>query len=366
MPTIKEIAKACGVSVATVSNIINDKGRVGDETKARVLKTIEDMNYMPNFVAKNLKTRNTRSIGVIAEDMTVFALPDIIDGITEYCEKEDYQILLVNLRLYKKFQDTYYRDNSYKDIVHQEIRKLMAKQVEGIIYVAAHERLINVLPEDLSVPVAVAYGFTNKPEIPSVVVADVKGAQDLVRYLISCGHKRIGVIAGKKDSLHTQSRLEGYQRALFAGNVLYDPELVVYGEWDRESGYRNTDALIEKKVTAIFCMNDFMAGGAYDRLDELGYKVGCNIAVVGYDNREMACYEKPALTTMGLPLHDIGYCASEVIIRMLKKEESGVKKGIYYVECIPFIRDSVNLYQENDPGTEKQMDEERKYAHEDS
>ena len=95
MPTIKEIAKACNVSVATVSNIINHKGSVGDATRERVEKVIREMNYTPNYVAKNLKTKNTRSIGVIAEDMTVFALPDIIDGITEYCEEADYQILLV-------------------------------------------------------------------------------------------------------------------------------------------------------------------------------------------------------------------------------------------------------------------------------
>ena len=87
MPTIKEIAKACNVSVATVSNIINHKGSVGDATRERVEKVIREMNYTPNYVAKNLKTKNTRSIGVIAEDMTVFALPDIIDGITEYCEE---------------------------------------------------------------------------------------------------------------------------------------------------------------------------------------------------------------------------------------------------------------------------------------
>ena len=86
MPTIKEIAKACNVSVATVSNIINHKGSVGDATRERVEKVIREMYYTPNYVAKNLKTKNTRSIGVIAEDMTVFALPDIIDGITEYCE----------------------------------------------------------------------------------------------------------------------------------------------------------------------------------------------------------------------------------------------------------------------------------------
>ena len=343
MPTIKEIAKASGVSVATVSNIINEKGKVSEETRIRVQKIIEEMNYTPNSVAKNLKTKNSRCIGVIAEDMTVFALPDIIDGITEYCEKEDYQILLVNLRLYKKFEDTYYRSDRYGDIVQREIQKLVAKQVEGIIYVAAHERLINVFPEQLPVPMVVAYGYTSHRGIPSVMVSDEQGARELVKYLISMGHRRIGVIAGKKYSMHTRSRLEGYQRALFEGNVLYDPDLVVYGDWERESGYRNTDYLIEKNVTAIFCMNDFMAGGAYDRLDERKLKVGRDIAVAGYDNREMAEYEKPPLTTMGLPLHDIGYRASEIILDMLKKEEKNTKEAdIYYVDCKPYIRQSVN------------------------
>ncbi|MDO4273570.1 MAG: LacI family DNA-binding transcriptional regulator [Eubacteriales bacterium] len=357
MITIKEIAKICEVSVATVSNIINDKGGVSDETRARVMKVIQEMNYTPNSVAKNLKTKNSRSIGVIAEDMTVFALPDIIDGITEYCEKEDYQILLVNLRLYKKFEDTYYRDNSYKAIVHKEIRKLLSKQVEGIIYVAAHERLINVIPEGMAIPTVVAYGFTNRPEIPSVVVADTKGAMQLVTYLISRGHRKIGVIAGKKDSLHTQSRLEGYQRALFEGGILYDPNLVVYGEWDRASGYRNTDVLVEKNVTAIFCMNDFMAGGAYDRLDELGYKIGKDMAVAGFDNREMAEFEKPPLTTMGLPLHDMGYCASELIIKLVENEKMDTGNGIYYVDCNFFDRESVNQVENNKTHRSAEKDE---------
>lgn len=346
MPTIKEIAKICEVSVATVSNIINDKGRVGEETRQRVMQVIEDTKYTPNVIAKNLKTKNTRSIGVIAEDMTVFAMPDIIDGITEFFEKEDYQILLVNLRLYKKFSDRYYQDNNHKEIVHKEIHKLLSKQVEGIIYVAAHERLINVIPDDLPIPTVVAYGFTNRLEIPSVIVKDVSGAEQLIRHLISFGHKKIGVIAGKKDSIHTQNRLEGYQRALFSGDILYDPGLIVYGDWDRESGYRNADALIRSGVTAIFCMNDFIAGGVYDRLDELGYRVGENIAVVGYDNREMASYEKPPLTTMGLPLHDIGYRAGEVIIHLLRKEDTGGTDGVHEVECIPFPRGSVNRISE--------------------
>lgn len=339
MPTIKDIAKACQVSVATVSNVMNNKGAVGEETRQRVLEVIREMNYTPNVVAKNLKTKNTRSIGVIAEDITVFTFPDILDGITEYCEKENYQILVVNLRLYKKFSDTYYHNDDYMEIVHKEFQKLCSKQVEGIIYIAAHERQLNVIPKNLPVPVVVAYSFVNRPDIPSIVVEDMRGARELVRHMISKGHRCIGVLAGKKDSLHTRSRLEGYQRALFENHILYDPELVVYGDWDRKSGYEKSAELMEKGVTAIFCMNDFMAGGVYDRLYELGLRAGRDIAVAGYDNREMASYERPPLTTMGLPLHDMGYKASECILKMIRNEE--FETGLYPVDCELFIRESV-------------------------
>ncbi|MGL6201320.1 MAG: LacI family DNA-binding transcriptional regulator [Lachnospiraceae bacterium] len=353
MTTIKEIAKACNVSVATVSNIINNKGGVGEKTKKRVRAAIEEMNYTPNHVAKNLKMKHTRSIGVIAEDMTVFSLPDIIDGITEYCEAEEYQILLINLRLYKKFADTYYREDRHVDIVQCEIQKLLAKQVDGIIYVAAHERVINFMPDDLPIPVVVAYGYAENTEIPSVVVDDVSGSYEMAKYLISCGHKKIGLIAGRKDSIHTQARLEGYQKALFDHGLLFDPTLVLYGNWERKNGYENTDLLINKGVTAIFSMNDIMASGVYDRLEELGVEIGRDIAVAGYDNREISGYMKPQLTTIGLPLHDIGYYASEIILKLLRKEEFELKDGIHFVKCNPFIRKSVNKVKPSSEGEDE-------------
>mgnify|MGYP003614688702 CR=1 FL=1 len=102
MVTIKEIAKECNVSVATVSNILNHKPGASDETRRIVMAKIKELNYKPNTVARNLKTKNTRTIGVIVEDMTIFSIPDIVDGITEHCEENNYQILLINLRLFKK------------------------------------------------------------------------------------------------------------------------------------------------------------------------------------------------------------------------------------------------------------------------
>ena len=270
MVTIKEIAKHCNVSIATVSNIINGKPNASKETKERVLQAIEELNYTPNYIAKNLKTRRTRTIGVVVEDITVFCAPEIIDGITKCCEEKGYHILLTNLRLYKKFGDSYYDNEKFFQMVRREVKELIAKQVDGIVYVTAHERALKCLPENLTVPASMAYGYTKSDHYPSVVVDDKKGAYEIVNYVISMGHKNIGVITGKERSIHTHDRLLGYQKALYDHSLFFNPDAIVEGGWTREGGYAATDRLLEQNVTAIFCMNDIMAGGVYDRLEELG------------------------------------------------------------------------------------------------
>ena len=342
MATIKELAKYCGVSVATVSNILNSKPGASEKTRKLVLEMAEKLNYTPNIVAKNLKMQKTRSIGVIAEDMTIFSIPDIIDGITDYCQRQDYQILLTNLRLFKKYNDTYYNRDDYYGLVRQEIKKLMEKQVEGIIYVAAHERVIHCIPDNLTIPAVMAYGYSKSGKIPSVVVDDIHGATEIIQYLINHGHKKIGIITGKPDSLHAQARLVGYQKVLFENGILYDPGLVAEGDWTRESGYLCATELLKKGVSAIFAMNDLMAGGVYDRVEELKQTIGSDVSVTGFDGRELSGYYHPPLTTVSLPLHDIGYKASEWMLELIQGEELGEdKENICSVSCKLLVRKSV-------------------------
>ncbi len=341
MATIKEIAKECNVSVATVSNILNHKPGASEETRKRVMDKVKERNYMPNTVAQNLKKRNTRSIGVIVEDMTIFSIPNIVDGITEHCEEKQYQILLSNLRLFQKYHDKYYHKEYYYEFVRRQVQELMAKQVEGIIYVAAHERTMKGLLEELPIPAVMAYGCTLNAAIPSVVVDDESGAYELVSMLIGSGHQKIGVVTGKIDSFHTQERLRGYQRALYDAGIMFHPELICIGDWERSSGYRYADQLMEHGGTAIFCMNDLMAGGVYDRMTELQKTVGRDIALVGYDGRELAEYYKPRLTTMELPLHDVGYMASRLMFQLLEKETIQEIDGVCRVKCRIRLRESI-------------------------
>ena len=143
----------------------------------------------------------------------------------------------------------------------------------------------------------------------------------MTKYLISKDHTKIGVIAGAIDNLHTKSRLLGYQKALFEERVLYNPSLVYYGDWERETGYRGAKQLVDEGVTAIFCMNDAMAVGAYDYLYEQDLAVGQDISIVGYDNMELSECLRPRLTTNGIQLGEIGRKSAEIMIQTLEDAE---------------------------------------------
>ncbi|BCN30064.1 LacI family DNA-binding transcriptional regulator [Anaeromicropila herbilytica] len=344
MAGIKEIAKKCNVSIATVSNILNGKPGASDETKKLVLDTAKSLNYRPNRIAKNLKLRNTKAIGVIIEDLTIFCAPEILDGINEYCEENSYQMIIGNLRLYKKYESNYYLTEVYAKQVQEEFWEMISMQVEGIIYVGGHERKLNFIPENIPVPIVVVYGFgytENKP-IPSVVINDRQGAYLATHYLIESGSRRIGVIGGEFTSFHTQSRLIGYQQALYEHGIYFDTNIVENGNWERTSGYLCAKRLIAKGITDIFVMNDMMAAGVYDYAVDNGIVIGKDLSLVGFDNRELCTAFRPELTTIELPLHRMGYEGAKIMMtNLIKEKRSSEQELVLSVDCELVIRKSV-------------------------
>lgn len=341
MVTIREIAKACSVSIATVSNVLNHKGGVSDETRATVLAKVEELHYVPNSVAKNLKTKKTHMIGIVVEDITVFSVPGVVDGITACCEDHGYGVSLVNLRLYQKWGDDYYYKTNYYAQVKAVLDHLAADQVEAIIYLSAEERELQCLPEHFPIPLVMSYAYSGTPGIPSVLMNEQDAAQQLVEYALSQGHRRIGVITGKQLSPHTQQRLNGYRKALENHGLPYDETLICEGDWSRESGQQHTATLIDRGVTAIFCMNDVMAGGAYDCLNRLGLRVGQDFSVFGYDDRVQSEYFDPPLTTVRLPLHNVGYRAAALALEILRGVPRDQVEQETFLPCQLVLRDSV-------------------------
>lgn len=343
MVTLKELAQMCGVSASTISNILNDKPKVSEETRQRVLEIVRQTGYQPNYFAQGMRKQKTRIIGIVVEDLSEFSTPPMVEAIMAYCEDNNYRTILLNMRLYDKWQDTWYNDDKkLHSVLQPSIQELLSIKVDGIMYVAGHCRVVNCFADDFNIPAIIVYAFSKSDQFTSVVIDDEKGGYDMTRYLIFMGHQKIGVIAGAADNLHTQNRSLGYQRALYEEQILYNPDLIKYGNWKRLSGYMETESLIKDGVTAIFCMNDTMAAGCYDYLYEHDIKVGQDISVVGYDNKEISEYLRPHLTTNDIRLSEIGKKSAEILLRRIEEGyEEITNSNIIKIRCKMIVRDSV-------------------------
>ncbi len=341
--TLKEIARICDVSITTVSNVLNGKPKVGKETRKKVLKVVEETGYQPNYFAQTIRKQKTRMIGIVVEDLDLFSTTPIVESIMAYCDDNGYRTILVNMRLYDRWKDTWYADElKTKSVFDPTIRELLSIKVDGIIYVAGHCRYINYFGDDFKHPAIIVYALSTSPRIPSIVFDDEKGSYDITKHLISKGHRRIGVIAGTMDNLHTQKRTLGYQKALLEEKILFNPDWIKYGDWERESGYIQAEKLVKENVTAIFCMNDLMAAGAYDYLYDNNIIVGEDISIVGYDNNEISAFLRPQLTTSDIPLRNIGKTAAEYFIKVIDNEiDIKDEQKIIKLPCELVIRDSV-------------------------
>lgn len=350
MVTLTDIAKMAGVSPSTVSNIINDKTNVGEDTKRRVLDIIRETGYEPNYFASSIRKRSTKMVGIVVEDLTIYTVP-IVERTMSVLEDAGYKTILTNLRMYDKWRDTWYQDETK---LFSEVRNAMTQfrplKVDGVVYVGGHCRYLRILSEFKDMNLVVAYAISKDESIPSVIISDEKGAYDVTKYLLEMGHTRIGVVGGVDENLHTKMRLSGYQRALFEHGVLYDPDLVEYGNWLRKSGYDAASQLLKKKPTALFCMNDYMAGGVYDYCLENKINIPDDLSVVGYDNIEASEYLIPKLTTCQINASDIGKAAAVELLAKLGHEDrtsgntSHRKKNeenIIQVRCEMILRDSV-------------------------
>jgi LacI family transcriptional regulator len=344
MVTIKEIARLTNVSTATVSNVLNGKSGAASEAKAReIIETARSLRYTPNILARNLKQQKTNTIGIIAEDLTVFNAPEIVDGIDAFCEENGYEIILANMRLFKRYNNDFTDTSRHHELLDTMLRNMGAKQVEGIIYIGYHCREIVYLPAGVQVPFVYAYCYPQKGTYPSVLYDDEKAAKDVTELLIKKGHRNIGVICGPASSYHTRARLCGFNRALAEHGLPPRPELVLYGDWERPSGYRLAGTLVDLGVTAIFSFNDLMASGVYGMAAERGLKIGKDISLFGFDNRDISQGYIPALSTVALPLHEIGRRCAEIILNQI--HHYSIRKKRIYLPCAIHERHSVSALE---------------------
>ena len=346
--TIKDIAKMCDVSIATVSNVLNGKtNKVSEDVAAKIKGAVEQTGYKPNFLAKGLRAVSTKTIGVIVEDLIVFSSPSMIEGLMKCSEEHGYDVVIENMRLNGRWHGAWMHDNKlYEEALGMVLKKMDSLNTDGILYLGGHEHIVSGVKSSKNLPIVMAYSMTKDEGIPIFRLDDEKGGYEAIKYLMKKGHKKIGILAGEIDNSHTINRMVGIQKAFYEEGELFNPDLAVYGEWNFEGGFEGMKKILnqDKDITAVFCMSDAIAAGAYEAIKKAGLMPGEKISVLGYDNQEIASYIHPKLSTMALPLEEIGYRAAARLIDMCENPEEykGSKEEMdTKIPCTLIERESV-------------------------
>lgn len=341
MSSIKEVAERAGVSSATVSYVLNNTGNVSEQTRQKVFDVIEEIGYVPNRMAKGLRAKKTDTIGILVEDITAFQTPRIINGINEYVKKCGYNIILNDLGLLAKVGKDFERISEFQPDIEKGFALLSNAQVDGIIYVALHDRDIcyvnNIAPR---IPTVFSYCYDTSSRAYCVTYDNEKITRKAIELLIGQNHKEIGVLCGSEDSKPAQKRFRSVSECMKEHGLSLKNSNVYSGDWEFESGVqafaRYEQAM--KKPSAVFCMNDLMAMGFIDAALDKGYRIPEDVSIIGFDNDKRCSYSRPRLTTIDLPLEDMGKKAGNMIIDLIHKKELPQKEVI--LDCSLVVRHS--------------------------
>lgn len=335
MATMRDVALLAGVSTATVSHVVNGTKQLSPETTERVLMAIAEVNYTPNTLAKSLRSGQTHTIGVLVEDIRGLPVAGIVSGINETLFKSGYKMLLHDLHLLEKLYNQYEQIAAYRQRINNGVSLLRAANVDGVIYVGMHDRHLDYLFDPMAIPLVFAYSHGTKQDT-YITYSNEDSAADMTRFLLDKGHERIAVVAGHPHSYPTARRMHGIQMALQQVGLILPEAYIRYGNWEYNSGVEQTRALLdlENRPTAIFAMNDLMAAGCIRALNEAGLSIPKDMAVVGFDNREIASYIQPPLTTVQLPVAEIGTSAALHIMEKISNPAAPPVREIIHCSII--------------------------------
>ena len=309
--SIKDVAKEAGVSIATVSRVLNEVDVVNEDTKDKVNKAIVKLDYRPNIVARSLKTQKTSTIGIIIPDISSQFYSEIVRGSEDVSNIYDYNIILCNTDL----------DQS-KEIEY--IKVLKEKMVDGVIYMSnSLEPEIISLLQSLQIPTVLVETRDKDHTFPSVTIDNEKAAFDAVNYLINKGDKKIVFLGSDPEYKNASAyRYLGYKKALEANNIPYDEGVVRFGGLKAKDGYETMKELSkEAKFDGVFCSSDEIAMGVINALRENNIKVPEEVDVIGFDNIYMSTIFYPKLSSVAQPMYDMGSVGMRMLIKIINKKK---------------------------------------------
>lgn len=324
--SIAEIAQICGVSKATVSRVINNIPQgVGPETREKVLKTIRELNYRPNALARSVATSKSGTIGLIIPDVSNFFYPKIIRGVTDYMDSCGYSVIVAN-------------SDYDPDREAQQLLRLVDRRVDGILLCSgvSNKDFLRDFRKH-NIPLALlGRNFDNSCSDASIIGDNVRGAYKSASHLIQGGSRRVVYVEGNPHIAGSKQRLQGYRQAHTEFGIPIREEFIISGEYSIEFGQQTAKKLLQSglEFDAIMTGSDLIAIGILSQLIKSGIRVPEDIEVIGFDNIELTTVVTPMLSTISKPHYEMAQHISEQLIRIIQGESIPLPHTVVEPELI--------------------------------
>lgn len=316
--SIYDVARESGVSVFTVSAVVNNKSHVGKKLREGVEAAIRKLNYRPNLIARSLAKQRTHTIGMIVPDIANPFFPMVVRGAEDAAQKHGYNLLLCN------------SDDSL-DKEENAIELLLSKRVDGILLTKATEDFrpaIRQMIKEVNIPFVLVMRTYPKLTRDAVITDDYQGAYNAVCHLARAGRRRIGLIGGPLKVSNAMARWQGFHDALKAQGLPFEKDLVIEGDYRIESGFRGGQALLSHRPDGIYVANHLMTIGLLKAAEEMGLSCPDDFGLVSFDDYPWLSVFHPRLTTVELPKHQLGSEAAELLIERIggNRKRAAVRK----------------------------------------
>lgn len=333
---MSDVAKLANVSTATVSRVLRKPDKVSKDTRQKVLEAVKKLNYQPNIVARQFRTKETQTILVVIPDVTSPFFSEVLRGIEHTALESGYRVILGDT------ENNIEREREYADLLPQ-------KQADGMILLTARMDRGDLEEISRQFPVVLACEYIDDLDVPTISINNISGAKKATEHLIQLGHTSIAHITGPMNVILSRDRLKGYEQAMRSHELHIDPDYIREGDSSLESGYKQMTQLLEldNRPTAVFVFNDLMAIGAIKAVKDKGLTVPGDIAVVGFDNINMTAIFEPTITTIDQPKYEIGKKAMELLLKLINGEVLQQKKFVLKDELVIRESSDSSLVQKN-------------------
>lgn len=306
---IKQIAKTAGVSVATVSRVLNHPENVAPKTREKIQKVMKETEYKPNWFARGLNFNKTKTIGLVIPHMLNPMYMEIAKGVEDVAKQKGYVTFMCNVEKEPEIEKEY-------------IEKLLTRKVDGIILMFSmlKEEYIKSV-EEQGVPVVLIGQYGRRHEFNRVSADCRTGAENIVRQLVENGHRSIGILCGSDPKESVADMLAGYRNVLENSGIDIKDEYIRFVDNTIEGGYLGTKKMINNEAPrALFATSDEIAYGAMDAIKDSHLKIPDDIAVAGFGNDRMSNLLEPKLTTVELPYHKMGVYGARLLLDLMEDE----------------------------------------------